>query len=53
MWRPQCSVVAEIAGAIPGIDVMLFDWLNYKSWLGRRRDGKAMRSQWGAIHANM
>lgn len=49
-WRPQCSVVAELA-ARHGARLVTFDGPAYAAWLGRRKDSEAMRSQWAARRA--
>jgi hypothetical protein len=46
-WRPQCSVVAELA-ARHGARLVAFDGPAYAAWLGRRMDSETMRSEWAA-----
>lgn len=46
-WRPQCSVVAELA-ARHGARLVSFDGPAYASWLDRRRDSETLRSEWAA-----
>jgi hypothetical protein len=46
-WRPQCSVVAELA-ARHGARLVTFDGPAYAAWLGRRKDSEAMRGAWAA-----
>lgn len=47
MWRPQCSVVAELA-ARRGARLVEFDQGAYSHWLGRRKDAEMMRAAWAA-----
>jgi len=47
-WRPQCSVVAELA-ARHGARLVAFDGPAYAQWLGQRKDSEAMRASWGAL----
>lgn len=46
-WRPQCSVVADVA-ARHSARLVTFDGPAYAAWLGRRKDSEAMRSEWAA-----
>jgi hypothetical protein len=46
-WRPQCSVVAELA-ARHNARLVTFDGPAYAAWLGRRKDSEAMRGAWAA-----
>lgn len=47
-WRPQCSVVAQLA-ARHGGRVVAFDGPAYAQWLGKRKDGEGMRAAWSAL----
>ncbi len=47
LWRPQCSVVAELIATF-GADAVTFDGDAYDAWLGQRKDSEAMRAQWAA-----
>lgn len=47
-WRPQCSVVAELA-ARHGARMVAFDGPAYAQWLGQRKDGEGMRASWAAL----
>jgi hypothetical protein len=47
LWRPQCSVIAEICSRLAAIAVP-FDSTNYFAWLGKKTDSESMRSQWAA-----
>lgn len=47
MWRPQCSVVADLA-ARHGATLVTYDTDAYSRWIGRRRDTEATRSAWAA-----
>lgn len=47
LWRPHCSVAAEIA-ADYGAELIPFDPPAYSAWLGKRKDSEAMRGQWAA-----
>lgn len=47
-WRPQCSVVAELA-ARHGVRLVAFDGPAYAQWLGQRKDSEAMRASWAAL----
>lgn len=49
-WRPQCSVVAELA-AKDGATLVLFDLTAYTRWLGKRRDGEGMRANWAGLQS--
>lgn len=46
-WRPQCSVVAELA-ARHGARLVTFDAPAYAAWLGDRQDSEQMRGAWAA-----
>lgn len=47
MWRPQCSVAAEISARFDA-QIIAFDGPSYAKWLGTRKDSEAMRSAWAA-----
>lgn len=47
LWRPQCSVVAELA-ARSGSRLVAFDSNAYAAWLENRKDSEAMRAAWAA-----
>lgn len=47
LWRPQCSVVADLA-ARRGAQLVTFDGPAYAKWLGKRQDSEAMRGAWAA-----
>ncbi|HJV73154.1 MAG TPA: DUF1870 family protein [Noviherbaspirillum sp.] len=47
MWRPQCSVIAELC-ALHGAVAVPFDAPAYAAWLGKQPDSESMRSQWAA-----
>lgn len=47
LWKPHCSVVAEIVAKVDGRAV-LFDAPAYAKWLGKRKDSESMRSAWAA-----
>ena len=47
-WRPQCSVVAELA-ARHGAQLVKFDGPSYAQWLGQRQDNEAMRAAQAAL----
>lgn len=49
LWRPQCSVVAELA-AHHGAQLMTFNGADYRAWLENREDSEAMRGAWAAAH---
>lgn len=46
LWRPQCSVVAESVAM--GARLVRFDTADYLKWLGKRKDGEALRGAWAA-----
>ena len=46
-WRPQCSVLAELAAEF-GADLVCFNAPAYRAWLGNRKDGEPMRGAWAA-----
>ena len=48
LWRPQCSVVAELA-ARHGATLVAFDGPGYRKWLGYRKDSEQLRGAWGAL----
>lgn len=47
LWRPQCSVVAELAARL-GARLVCFDAPGYARWLGQKKDSEIMRSKWAA-----
>lgn len=47
LWRPQCSVVAELA-ARHGARLVVFDGPAYRQWLGCRKDVESLRAAWAA-----
>lgn len=47
LWRPHCSVAAELA-ANHGAELVAFDGPAYAVWLGKRKDSEAMRGAWAA-----
>lgn len=47
LWRPHCSVVAEIA-ARHDARLVTFDGMAYRAWLENREDSEALRSAWAA-----
>jgi hypothetical protein len=47
LWRPQCSVVAELA-ARHGARLVAFDGPAYRKWLGSRKDSESLRGAWAA-----
>lgn len=47
LWRPQCSVVAELAARYSA-RLVAFDGPAYRLWLGSRKDGESMRGAWAA-----
>lgn len=48
LWRPHCSVMAELVATAPGAYLVEFDAADYARWLGRRADSEIMRSRWAA-----
>lgn len=50
LWRPQCSVVADLA-ARHGAKLVTFDGAGYAAWLGRRSDSEPLRGEWAATLA--
>lgn len=48
LWRPQCSVVAQICADIDAIAVP-FDAHDYQNWLDKRADSESMRAQWATL----
>lgn len=46
-WRPQCSVLAEVAAEFNAA-LIRFDAPAYRAWLGNRKDTEAMRGAWAA-----
>lgn len=47
LWRPHCSVVAEIV-ARHGARLVPFDAPSYAAWLDGREDTEVMRSEWAS-----
>ena len=47
LWKPQCSVVAELIATF-GADAIPFDGKTYRAWLGQRKDSDKLRAQWAA-----
>lgn len=47
LWRPQCSVIAELAARL-GAQMVTFDGPAYAEWLGKRKDSEALRGAWAA-----
>lgn len=47
LWRPQCSVVAELASRY-GARLVSFDGPAYRQWLGSRKDSEQLRGAWAA-----
>ena len=47
MWRPHCSIIAELA-ACYDITLVSFDAVKYQAWLSGRRDDEGSRSVWAA-----
>lgn len=51
LWRPQCSVVAELT-ARHGARLIAFDGRSYAEWLGKRKDNESLRGAWAVHMAN-
>lgn len=47
LWRPHCSVAAELA-ARHGAHLVTFDGPAYAAWLGQRADSETLRGAWAA-----
>lgn len=47
LWRPQCSVAAELAARY-GAQLVVFDGPAYAEWLGNHKDSESMRGAWAA-----
>ena len=47
MWRPRCSVVAQLCARYNAV-VVPFDGPAYAAWLAGRPDGETMRGIWAA-----
>ena len=47
LWKPHCSVIAEMCACLP-VQVVIFDGPAYAKWLAGREDNEAMRSYWAA-----
>lgn len=48
LWRPQCSVLAEIVGEHSQARLVPFDGPAYRVWLASRADSEKMRGAWAA-----
>jgi hypothetical protein len=48
LWRPHCSVMAELVATEPLADLAAFDGPAYAHWLAGRPDDEQMRSAWAA-----
>ena len=46
MWRIHCSVMAELAANLKNIELLGFDFVSYKKWLGNKDDNKINRAAW-------
>lgn len=49
LWRPQCSVLAQLASTYDFIILKLFDPEEYEPWRGHRTDSETLRSEWAAM----
>lgn len=49
LFRPQQSVCAALAAAVPTVRLVVFDGPAYADWLAGREDGEAMRAAWAAM----
>ncbi|MBI4997869.1 MAG: DUF1870 family protein [Rhodocyclales bacterium] len=47
LWRPQCSVIAELAARFSA-RLVAFAGPAYSAWLGKRKDSEALRGAWAA-----
>ena len=47
LWRPHCSVIADLADRHQA-RLVAFDGPAYAVWLGKRKDGEAVRGAWAA-----
>jgi len=47
LWKPHCSVIAEMCACLP-VQVVIFDGPAYAKWLAGRDDNETMRSHWAA-----
>ncbi|MFZ6655951.1 DUF1870 family protein [Undibacterium sp. TJN19] len=47
LWKPNCSVIAEIC-ARHHAQIIVFDGPAYSKWLAGRHDDESMRGQWAA-----
>lgn len=52
LFRPQQSVCAALAAAIPAVRLVPFDGPAYATWLCGRGDSELMRSQWAGSAAD-
>lgn len=48
LWRPHCSVVAQIAADHAAVRLVEFDEATYFQWLRGRPDSETTRSTWAA-----
>lgn len=46
LWRPHQSACAELY--VSGVDLVLFDSVNYHQWLTGREDSESLRGAWAA-----
>ena len=46
LWRPHCSVLAEIVGEHDTARLVPFDGPAYRTWLASRTDSEKMRGAW-------
>lgn len=51
MWRPRCSVIAELCARYNAV-VVSFNGPAYAAWLAGRPDGETMRGIWAAEQAS-
>lgn len=49
LWRPHCSVAAELAARHSAI-LVTFDGPAYAAWIGQRVDSETLRGAWAAGH---
>ncbi len=50
LFRPQQSVVAALAAAVPAVRLVAFDGPAYSAWLAGRADSEALRAAWASEH---
>lgn len=48
LWKPHCSVVAELI-ANYGCHTVVFDLFAYHRWRGKRLDSESMRTAWAKL----